>query len=690
MMVLQAMFSLPIENPTWIFFVVLLIILLAPLLFERLHIPQIVGMILAGVLVGPYGFNVLIRDSSFELFGQVGLYYIMFLAGISMDTGAFKRDRLQVLSFSFLSFLIPFVLGGTTAYYVLHLGFSASILVACVLSSHTLVSYSIVSRYSLSRYRGVSLSVVATMISLVLALFVLAALAGSFQGHTGFRLWGNMILKTIVYVSALFFFYPRVVRFFFRTFSDEVLQYIFVLAMMCLSAATSQALGLEGVFGAFLAGLVLNRYIPETVPLMRHIDFVGNALFIPYFLIGVGMLINFGQIFTDIDGMAVIGVICFVAVFSKWLAAFLTKSLFHLDANACKMMTGLTSGHAAGALAMLMVGRKLMVAPGVPLVNDVLMGAVVMLILVSCVFSAIVTTSASKKVALASVSEEEKQGDEDKILVAFANPQTISNLVALALMMRPHRSTAPLVGVKLVVDAKDNERERNAAHQLVKEAAQLAAAAGVNMKKVVRSGINLITALTYTMKDFDASELLMGFHQVGNRPAKSFNNVIVDLLSKVSRQIIIVNCTRAVNTIRCIHVVVPEHAEYEVGFQRWLMHVSRLARQMDCRIIFYSTNEAWLLIEKFCQKHYKTIRLSHETFNEYDRFPTLSETVHTDHLLVLIAARENSLSYQPVIQKIPELLAASFSQCSIMLIFPDQYGIERRKSSFNTGFPTGN
>ena len=686
---MHLLFSLPIDNPTWIFFVVLLIILLAPLFFERLHIPQIVGMILAGVLVGPHGLNLLTRDSSFELFGQVGLYYIMFLAGISMDTGAFKRDRIQVVSFGILSFLIPFLLGGISAYYLLHLSFQASILVACVLSSHTLVSYSIVSRYSLSRYKGVSLSVVATMISLILALFVLAGLAGSFQGHSGIRLWGSMILKTAVYILALFFLYPRIVRYFFRTFSDEILQYIFVLAMVFLSAATSQALGLEGVFGAFLAGLVLNRYIPETVPLMRHIDFVGNALFIPYFLIGVGMLINFGQIFGNPDGLLVIGVICFIAIFSKWLAAFLAAKAFQLDTYVCKMMTGLTSGHAAGALAMLMVGRELMIAPGQPLVDDVLMGAVVMLILVSCIFSALVTTSVSRKVALMSVSEEEQQGEEDKILVAFANPQTVQHLVALSLMMRPHRSTAPLVGVKLVVDAKDNERERNAAHLLVKEAAQQAAAAGVNMKKVVRSGINLITALTYTIKDFDASELIMGFQQVGNRTATSFNNVMVDLLSRVSRQIIIANCTRAVNTIRCIHVIVPEHAEYEVGFQRWLMHVSRLARQMDCRIIFYSTDTAWTLIEGFCKKHYKTIRLSHETFNDFGRVTDLAETVHTDHLLVLVAARENSLSYQPIFQRIPELLT-SFPQCSKMLIFPDQYGIERRKSSFYTGFPAGN
>lgn len=682
--------SVHFSDPTWIFFVVLLIILLAPLLFERLHIPQIVGMILAGVLIGPHGLDILARDSSFELFGQVGLYYIMFLAGISMDTGAFKRNKIQVLSFSLMSFLIPFALGGLSAYYLLHLSVPASVMVSCVLSSHTLVSYSIVSRYALSRHQGVSLSVVATMVSLMLALFVLAGLAGSFHGHTGWRLWTQMILKCSCYVAALFFIYPRIIRFFFRTFSDDILQYIFVLALVFLSAATSQALGLEGVFGAFLAGLVLNRYIPETVPLMRHIDFVGNALFIPYFLIGVGMLINFNQIFSHPEGLIVVGVICVMAILTKWLAAWLASVIFQLGRDVCRMMTGLTSGHAAGALAMLMVGRELEVAPGQPLVDDTLMGAVVMLILVSCIFSAVVTTSASKRIAISSVSDEEKQGDEDRILVALANPRTTSNLVALALMMRPHRSTAPLVGVKLVVDAKDNERERDAAHQLVKEAAQLAASAGVNMKKVVRSGINLITALTYTMKDFDASELIIGYHQEVGRPSTSFDNVTIDLLSRISRQIIIVQCTRAVNTIRCIHVVVPQNAEYEAGFQRWLMHVSRLARQMDCRIIFYSTDRAWERIERFCNKHYKTIRMSHVTFNDFSRLTELSEEVHTDHLLVLIAARENSLSYQPAIRRIPELLADSFSQCSKMLVFPDQYGVERKMSSFNTGFPSGN
>ena len=678
--------SLPIVNPTWIFFVVLLIILLAPLLFERLHIPQLVGMILAGIVVGPHGLGILTRDSSFELFGQVGLYYIMFTAGLSMDTSALKRNRFQVVTFGLLSFLLPFGIGGLMAYKLMNYSLASSCLVACILSSHTLVAFPIVSRYGLTRYPGVTMAIVATMISLVLALLGLAGLSGSLQGTGGWTLWLWLLLKCALFVAGLFFLYPRLIRFFFRKFSDDVLQYIFVLVLVFLSAAVSQALGLEGVLGAFLAGLIFGRYIPEAVPLMRHIDFVGNALFIPYFLIGVGMLINLPRMFSSPGSLISILLFVLLALVAKALACLLAGRLFRLGNEVQMMMTGLTSGHAAGALAMVMVGMRLVLPSGEPLVSDVLLNAVVMLILCSCLFSAFVTAHAAKRIAKVGVSDEEKQGEEDKILVALRNPETMPNLVNLALMMRPHRSTAPLVGVKLVVDASDNERELESARLLVKEAAHIAASAGVNMKKVVRSGVNVITALTYTMKDFEASEILLGYHWQNGHMAASLGSQIDDLLLRVSRQVSIVHFTRAVNTLRCIHVVVPRDAELELGFYRWLMHVSRLARQMDCRILFYCTPSAWENICEFCAQHYKTIRLSYVHFDNFNDFPSLVPSVHDDHLLVLVSARQGSFSWQPEFQKIPGIVASSFAHCSVMLVFPDQYGKEHPNSAFTTGF----
>ena len=675
--------SFPITNPTWIFFVVLLIILLAPLLFERLRIPQIVGMILAGLLVGPHGLNVLTTDSSFELFGQVGLYYIMFMAGLSMDTGTLKLQKARAVCFGLLSFLIPFVMGGAFVRGVLGLSVEASVLLACVMSSHTLVSYSVVSRYGLTRYEGVTLSVVATMFALVLALFVLAGLAATFEEGGGLTLW-MLPVKCALYLAGLLLVYPRLIRWFFRTFSDDVLQYIFVLMLVFLSAAVSQALGLEGVLGAFLAGLVFNRYIPEAVPLMRHIDFVGNALFIPYFLIGVGMMINLKEIFMHTDVMVVVVAISAVAILTKWLAAAVAVGVFRLGRDMRWMMTGLTSGHAAGALAMLMVGSRLELSPGVPLVDDTLMGAVVMLILVSCIFSAVMTSAVSRKLSLNSVSEEEKLGEEDKILVALTDSETTANLVKLALMMRPHRSTAPLVGVRLIVDAQNNDRERSSARQLVMEAAQIAASAGVNMKKVVRSGVNMVTALVYTMKDFDASEIV-----IASRPENVTGHpgMLDDLTERLARQVIVTDIHRAVNTIRCIHVIVPRNAELELGFQRWLMHVSRLARQMDCRIVFHSPEAAFVLIRNFCGRHYKTIRMEWEALEDFDKVGDMGEGIHDDHLLVMVSARKGSRSYHNDLQRMFRQLYDRYPSCSKMLIYPDQYGVESHWAAFNTGFP---
>lgn len=685
-MILLSIINLPISNPTWIFFVVLIIILLAPLLLERLHIPQIVGMILAGVLIGPHGLNVLLRDSSFELFGQVGLYYIMFMAGLSMDTNALKHNRFQVITFGLLSFFIPFIIGEATARHLLNFSSEASILVACILASHTLVSYPIISRYGLSRHRGVTLSIAATMISLFLSLFVLAVLAGSFHDEGGIRLWGIILLKSVLFIATLLYCYPRIIRFFFRKFSDEILQYIFVLSMVFLSAAVSLALGLEGVLGAFLAGLIFNRYIPEAVPLMRHIDFVGNALFIPYFLIGVGMLINMPQLLSQPDSLLIVLILVTAALLTKWIACIAGTRMFRLGDDVLQMTTGLTTGHAAGALAMVMVGRQLILEDGTPLANDVVLNAMVMLILISCIFSAFITTSAAKRIVMEGVSDDEKLGEEDKILVALHNPETMDNLVNIALIMRPHRSTAPLVGVKLVIDAHDNERELSTARQMVKNAAQIAASAGVNMKKVVRSGINVTTALTCTMKDFEASEIIIGSHWEDGQPIFSFNDNLTDLLTRVSRQIIIVAQRRAVSTIRQIHVVVPPDADLEIGFGRWLMHVCRLARQLDCLITFYSTNTAWERISNICTTHYKTVHPAHAVFTSLEQLPTLKNSVHDDHLLVFISAREGSFSWQPAMQRIPEFIRNTFNECSTMLIYPDQYGIETRKAAFSTGF----
>nr|MCR4959319.1 cation:proton antiporter [Prevotella sp.] len=294
-----------IQDPTMIFFVVLLIILLAPIIMGKLRIPHIIGMVLAGVLVGPYGLNVLQRGSSFEIFGQVGLYYIMFLAGLEMDMESVKKNTRQFLIFGLLTCLVPLGLTYVVAQTVLGYSGATSFLLGCIMASNTLVAYPIVGRYGLQRHPSVGLSVGSSMISLFLSLVMLAALSASYSASLssaeGETSPGGMngalgslffLVKLAAYIVGSVMVIPRLTRYFLRRYSDSVMQYIYVLSVMFLSAALTSLINLEGIFGAFMSGLILNRYIPHASPLMNRIEFIGNAIFIPYFLIGVGMLIN--------------------------------------------------------------------------------------------------------------------------------------------------------------------------------------------------------------------------------------------------------------------------------------------------------------------------------------------------------------------------------------------------------------
>ncbi|MBQ3925773.1 MAG: cation:proton antiporter, partial [Bacteroidaceae bacterium] len=290
---------LPVTDPTWIFFLVLCVILFAPMIFSKLHIPHIIGMILAGVLIGENGFNILSRDASFELFGKVGIYFIMFLAGLEMDMQNLKQNRTKGVIFGIITTFFPFVLGFVAGYYFLDYSLLASLLLACIFASHTLVAYPIVGRYGLSNAPSVTISVAATMIALLSALLFLAGIAGTIRGTGDVWFWLFFAVKVAVYLFGMFFLLPRLIRVFFRKYSDPVIQFTFTLAVVFLSAATAELCGLEGIFGAFLSGLVLNRFVPNTSPLMSRIEFIGNAIFIPYFLIGVGMLVNVAPMFRE-------------------------------------------------------------------------------------------------------------------------------------------------------------------------------------------------------------------------------------------------------------------------------------------------------------------------------------------------------------------------------------------------------
>lgn len=666
---------LPITDPTWIFLVVLVIILFAPLLSSRIRLPHIVGMILAGVLVGEHGLNILSRDSSFELFGKVGLYYIMFLASLEMDMEGLKKNRKRGFIFGLITFLIPLSLGYAAGHWLLHLRWEASLLFSCIIASHTLIAYPIVGRYGLSRHDCVTIAIAGTMIALLLALFTLAGISASAEGDVSVGFWFIFILKCAAYGFFIFFFYPRFTRYFFKRYSDNVTQFTFVLVLLVLSAALSELAGLEGLFGAFLAGLVLNRYIPRVSPLMNRIEFVGNALFIPYFLISVGMLVNMKSLFGHSEAFFVVLVMVVTATVTKWLGAWITQLVLHMKAAERRMLFGLSNAHAAGALAMIMVGTQLEVAPGTYLIGDDIINGVVLVILVSCIISSLMTDRAAREIALAETSTAANTANtNEKVMVALYNPESVEALIDTAIMMRNPKLQKEMIALQVCLDNDRVEQQLKLGRQNLDRAAMVAAAADSQLSTYNRVGVNVVGSIIHSMKEFEASELLIGLHHKRRMGDSYLGTIGSELLARTNRQIIIVNYLMPVNVVHRIIVAVPEKAELEAGFYRWVERLSRMGEQLGCRIDFHAHSATLPLLKSYIEMHHPSTRTSYAALDEWSDLLIVTQYLSYDHLFVLVSARHGSISWQPAFDNLPAQLVRYFSNNSLMIIYPEQFG----------------
>ncbi len=668
---------LPIADPTLIFFVVLCIILFAPIIMGKLRIPHIIGMVLAGVIVGQFGFNILERDDSFELFGKVGLYYIMFLAGLEIDMQGLKSNGWKVAGFGLLTFFVPFLMVFVGCHYMLGYSELASVLLGSILGSNTLIAYPIVCKYGLQKHSAVTMCVGASMISLTFALVVLAAIVGSFNGGTGIGFWAVFVLKIAAFFIALLIAIPRLVRWFLRRHSDAVMQYIFVMAIMFLSAAASAMLGMEGVFGAFAAGLVLGRYIPHVSPLMNRIEFIGNAIFIPYFLIGVGMLIDMRILFKSWHTVFIVLCLVGFGTIGKAVAAYLTSTVLRLPKSHGHVMFGLTAAHAAGSIAIVMVGIKLQVGDGQFLLDNDMLNGVVMMILFTCVIGSIMTEVGSQQIVLhenANPDRKQDEGDDEKILIPVKHEETAETLLSLATMMRNQKLNRGLIGLNVVFDDEDRLVHQEKGKTLLEKLTQMASATDVRMQTQVRIATNIANGIMHAFKEYHASEIIMGMHGHREIPKVFWGEFIQSLFNGLNRQIIIARCEQPLNTMRRIQVAVPSRAEFEPGFNRWLERLARLTENMGCQIEFHAKEQSLTLIREYIQRHHDSVRAEYTLMPHWGDLPELASTISEDHLFVVVTARKGTVSYKSAIERLPEELTTHFAGKSLMIIYPDQYG----------------
>lgn len=672
-----------ISQPVPIFLTVMAILLVTPLVFNRLKIPYVIGLIVAGVAVGPNGFGLLDRDMSFEVFGQVGILYLMFLAGIEIDMYHLRKNLGRGLVFGAFTFFIPLILGAAAAIVFLKMGMIEATLLASMFAAHTLLAYPIVARFGVTKSPAVIIAIAGTIVTVLGSLVVLAGVLGVVR-EGSIRSLLPVLGYLVAYSAAIYYVYPRLTRWFFKKYHDGISQFVYVMVMVFLAAAVAGWIGLEGVFGAFYAGLVLNKFIPSRSTLMGRIEFVGNALFIPYFLIGVGMMIDLTVLTRGWETLYIAGVMCAVAMATKWLAALVTQKVFGLTATDRKMMYQLSNAHTAVALAVVTIGYSMDLF-GVEVLNGT-----ILMILVTCTVSSMGTANAAAKLKVQLLEQAQADVDRDlstirpRTLLAISNPLMAPGIVDLALAMRFPDSSVAGDFYALHVRNDNSAPSRSISRNSLDVAERAAAAVEVSLTPIERYDLNFITGVLNTMQERDITEVIIGLHRRTALIDSFLGDKIERLLRSTNRMICITRCFNPLSTLSKVYVAVPKKAEFETGFTRWVQAVGNLCRHIGCPVEFWCEDETMKMIRAVLLRARIGIAVSHKRVESFDDFVLMQGRVGQDDLLVVVSARRTSVSFDSDMDEVPPFLQRNYQSGNLIMIYPGQFGTETTTSLAET------
>lgn len=672
--------TLPLTNPVLKFLLILVIILFAPIVLNKIKIPHLLGLIIAGAVIGPYGFHLMDRDSSIILSGTAGLLYIMFLAGLEINLADFKKNSQKSLVFGLYTFLIPMALGTLTGIYILKFSIPTSVLLASMFASHTLIAYPLISKLGIAKNKAVNITVGGTMITDTLALLVLAVIVGMTTGEVNTEFWVRLSVSIVVFGLIVMLLFPIIGRWFFKRFDDNVSQYIFVLVMVFLGAVLAEAAGIEAIIGAFLAGLALNRLIPQTSPLMNRIEFVGNAIFIPFFLIGVGMLIDYRAFFENLETVKVALVMIIVATSAKFIAAWLTQKTYRFSVDERRLIFGLSNAQAAATLAAVLVGYNIVVGEtetGEPirLLNESVLNGTILMILFTCTIASFVAQKGAKNIALAEAGETASDESEssERILIPINNPETTDELINLGVTIKSKKNRDGLYALSIIDNSSTDGSADKRAKKILNKAAVTASATDNFLHELLRYDFNIVNGITSVVKEQKISDLILGLHMKKGISDSFLGNLTEGILTKCNATTLIYKPAQPFGTLKRHIVIVPAEAEKEIGFAFWLIKVWNIARNTGAKLVFYATGKTLKFIEEIHSKH--PVECEFIAFGDWDDFLILSRDLQKNDNLIIILSRKDKPSYHSNMERIPSYLNKYFQDNSFILIYPMQVGV---------------
>lgn len=666
-------FKLPLENPVLIFSLILFIILLSPILLRRINIPGIIGLIIAGVVIGPFGLNILEKNSAVDLFSTIGLLYIMFIAGLELDLNEFKSHRNKSLLFGFLTFIIPLGVGFPVCHYLLGYDFNASFLTASMFATHTLVAYPIVSKLGVSKNQAVAITVGGTILTDTAVLIILAVIMGNSQGNLNQEFWIRLGVSLTIFSAFMFLVIPRIAQWFFQKLeSEKHSHYIFVLSVVFLAAFLAEVAGIEPIIGAFVAGLALNKLIPHSSALMNRIEFIGNSLFIPFFLISVGMLVDLRVILSGPMALIVAGTLSIVALFGKWFAAFITQLVFNYSKAQRQLIFGLSGAHAAATLAVILVGYK------AEILDDNILNGTVILILITCIVASFVTEKAAKQIVVESEDDtssliKANGVKNEHILLPIANVANIEKLLEFAIYIKDKKSTNPVSILSVV--ANNNEAEinilkaRNQLEGFVKQAS----ASETKVNIITTIDHNVASGIARISKEITADMIVLGWPQRAGFMDKLIGEKVDSIINNTAKTTFICHLQKPMVLHKRIIVATPPLAEHENGFALWFTKTAKLAQELSIPIVLHCSEPTGKAIGKLSKKAKLTASITIKLFIDWEDFFVISRNIQDNDLFVLVSARRGAPSHLPVLDNLPAKLEKHFATNSRFVIYPEQY-----------------
>lgn len=669
--------ELPLKNSVLILSIVLLIILFSPLVFRKFKIPGIIGLILAGVLIGPNTLHLIEKTTSFELFSKTGLLYIMFLAGLEIDMQEFRQNRSKSIVFGAFTFFIPIIIGFFVCIYIFHFQFWAALLLASMFSTHTLLSYPIVSNMGIVKNRAVQLTFGGTIITDTAVLILLGIITNVVKNEISSIFWIKTILMLTALVLGTLYLLPRITRWFFRNLEGQgSSQYIYVLAVVFLSAFFSELAGVEPIIGAFLAGLALNRVIPHNSVLMNRVIFIGNTLFIPFFLISAGMLVDLKLFFQGTGALLFAGILSFVALLTKYLAAKITQYMYKLSKDEGNIIFGLSASHAAATLAVIKVGYDIGLFD-----NNVINGTII-LILITCLASSFMTERAGRKLAIAEKDTDYKtEKRTERVLVPLTNNEGINRLIELALILKNPKSNEPLYPLSIVEDDLDADEKLNGSNKLLESISDQVAAVDKKIEILRKVDLNIVDGIARTARAYSITDIVLAYQTSSNSSNFIFGSKADQLVAKADQFISVSKILQPFNSFKKVIVLLTPNAELERNFKRTCIKINRILKQVGERSIVYgiggTIEQFKLLINDKNSDNY-----DYMVVESFENFDFLDKYKDDDDLYLILNSRNHTVSYDYHIDNLPKDLHKNSEYTSFIVMYPEMTEINYSSNEY--------